>query len=506
LEAGRVAQRIFAALQLYADGLDEFYEQLAHHYERAGAAEPALTYLVRAAEKAVEQNALQQAVGFYGRALTLAPPGQQDDLRARRATAHLELYNGHGAAADYEALLAAARRVGDRPRELAAMMGLGRALYVVSLDAGGGDAVERSRRLYEEAHELARQLGDTRAMVRALLGTQWLTDTWPQYRDRVFANAQEALGLSQQIGDDDLRIESETVLLRMVRREEAVPIEERLLAELERRRDLPRLNLALFSALARWMAWGDFREGVARAERATGVAAELGVPPVQYASFGAVCLIGLGRYDEAWAWLRREVADEEHPFGRAVRDLVRGHFLVEVFADQRALDLLTDVAERGRTLRRAWMVEWAEAMRGLALARLGRGREIDWTRLDVAPDRVSTTRVGAAGAEIALVTEPPDEALRRAREVADLAAVQDAAAERAAALAVAARALAALGRHDESIAATDEALETAEAKGYRPLVWRLRATRARALAELGRIGEAEADYAAARATIEGWPG
>src|SRR5262249_4836532 len=154
--------------------------------------------------------------------------------------------------------------------------------------------------------------GDRRAMVRSLLGRQWLPDFIPNYRVQAAANAREALKLSSELGNDDLRVESQIALFRHQRRSESVVIEERLLAELEAR-DLPKLNLALFTALAMRMAWGDFTEGIMHADRATAVALQLGVPPVQYPTFKAICLLGLGRYGEAWASLQAEVVDDEHP-------------------------------------------------------------------------------------------------------------------------------------------------------------------------------------------------
>jgi hypothetical protein len=61
---------------LYADGLDEVHEQLADHYESGTVADKALTYLTLAANKAHNQNALQQAVTFYNRAIGLASGGR----------------------------------------------------------------------------------------------------------------------------------------------------------------------------------------------------------------------------------------------------------------------------------------------------------------------------------------------------------------------------------------------------------------------------------------------
>src|SRR5262249_36738991 len=92
---------------LYADGLEEFYEQLAYHYERSGATARALDYLVKAAEKAVDQFALQQAISYFDRAIALAPPDEVDDLRIARAGCYLDLFRGLEAAADYEAVLEA---------------------------------------------------------------------------------------------------------------------------------------------------------------------------------------------------------------------------------------------------------------------------------------------------------------------------------------------------------------------------------------------------------------
>src|SRR5262249_41498570 len=157
-------------------------------------------------------------------------------------------------------------------------------------------------------------------------------------------------------------------------------------------------------------------------------------------------LIHLGRYREAWASLQDEVADDEHPFGRAVRDLGIGLYLVELFADNRAADLLADVAERARALRRLWLEGRAEAQRALALARAGPGREVDSAPCDREHDLTSNPRVLATGAEVALAEGRVEEALRAARAAAGHAAEQDTARERAAALSVAARALVDLGR------------------------------------------------------------
>src|SRR5262249_53285208 len=223
-----------------------------------------------------------------------------------RARCELELFRGPEAAADFEAVLEAARRRGDRGRELECLLGLARALYVVSLDDRAGDAIDRSRELYETAYELARQLGDKRRMIQALLGTRWMGDTWPGYWERTAANAREAAALSEEISDDELRLESRMGLAPTLPRGEALALGGPLLREVEARGDLRRQISAFFGARGRAVGGGDFAGGGGHGEAAIRVAAERGVPPVQYPTFTAICLLGLGRYGESWRSLHQE--------------------------------------------------------------------------------------------------------------------------------------------------------------------------------------------------------
>ena len=66
-----------------------------------------------------------------------------------------------------------------------------------------------------------------------------------------------------------------------------------------------------------------------------------------------------------------------------MRDLGIGLYLAELFDHAGAADVLASVADRARDLHRAWIEDWAEAVKALALARLGRAREVDWTRFDL---------------------------------------------------------------------------------------------------------------------------
>ena len=63
-------QQVAEAMEtLYRDGLPEYYEDLAYHYERSAADEKAVEYLLRAGEKAQRAYANEAAIGHFQRAL-----------------------------------------------------------------------------------------------------------------------------------------------------------------------------------------------------------------------------------------------------------------------------------------------------------------------------------------------------------------------------------------------------------------------------------------------------
>ena len=67
-----IHERIGLAIEeVYADRLEEFYEVLAYHFERAGIADKALKYLQFAGEKAVRLAAYEEAIAHLNRALEL---------------------------------------------------------------------------------------------------------------------------------------------------------------------------------------------------------------------------------------------------------------------------------------------------------------------------------------------------------------------------------------------------------------------------------------------------
>jgi class 3 adenylate cyclase/tetratricopeptide (TPR) repeat protein len=496
-------QQVAEAIEvLYAEGLDELYEQLAYHFDRAGETTKAVDYLVRAGQKASAQFANAEAITHFDRALELAGEGpREESIRALRAAVHLELFHGAEAAADYQWLLDRAVARGERAAELAALLGLGNALYLQGLDDRTGSFMAQWLAACERALGLARELGDRHGIVRALLMMVWKMDFWPETLEQAREHADEALRVARTLGDAGLLVQARIAALNRFAEapvSKGVAEGEALAVELEARGDLAELNRLCFMLMLCYLWWGDFERGIETCDRAFDLAARLGIPPVQYVTIKAACLWMLGRYGEAWTWLQREVADEEHPLGRAFRELGEGVYFSELAAYERAVTTLRTVVEEAKRLNRTWMRDAADAWLGLASVRLGTVddawvREV-WSRLDHYVVAVPTP---IAGVEILLAQGDVEATLRRLDVLAEHAERLTLRPRSVLIAELRSRVLLRLGRAEEALAATESALPLAEAMEYRPMVWQLLAARAAALAALGRDDEAEADRRAA---------
>jgi tetratricopeptide (TPR) repeat protein len=274
-----------------------------------------------------------------------------------------------------------------------------------------------------------------------------------------------------------------------------------LAADLEASGDLTSLNRLLFEQMWRRLIWGDPTDGVAVCDRGIELVGRLGLPPVQYPTLRAANLLALGRYREVWASLQQEVADEEHPFGLAFRQLGEGVYYFELGAHERAATTLRRVVEQANQLSRPWMRQAAECVLAVAETRLGRiDRAWALARWDVLETYWSISQTTLPTAELLLAQGDAEGALAQLDELEVQARELELWLRLAAIAEARSRVLLQLGRPAEANAATDDALEFVQERGLVPLGWRLHAARAAALTALDRPGEAAAEWASA-ATI-----
>jgi hypothetical protein len=487
--------------QLFSDRVEEHLELLAHHWERAEQTEKATDYLIRAGWKAADGYANTEALAYFQRALVLAEgKDRYEEILAGRAKVRLEMFQGREATRDYEELLSRYRQSGDREGELESLLGLAAASYAIALDEP--TFASESLKQFEQAFTLAGELGHKVGMVRSLMATTWFTAYWPEYWDRIVADIEKAWTISQEVGDEDLILDCMIARANM----DLVSIEEveELLSQLESRHDLSRLKNASFRLNWRHLFAGNSVRCVEGCETDITLSTKLGMPPVMYSTIKALALLDLGRYDAAWKSLQQEIADDDYPFGRALKEFGEGMRLLELMAYGKAAAVFESVVEQARQVGRAWLRLWAEA--GLSRSLLGNGR-LDELNLDwIDRDLTSTSSALPAAApqllgELALYEGKLDEALGQAEKAGAEAEARAWKPSYVAALELQLRVLLQLDRPADVISLANRGLEVAEKMEHRPLIWRVRSARAQALAALGDAVAAAQDYKAAAAVV-----
>jgi tetratricopeptide (TPR) repeat protein len=500
---------------LYGERSIEIAIRLARHYAEAGIEEKAVMYQMQAGDQAHQLSANQEALRFYQQALALAKHEETyNTILSRRARVLLDLYRGKEAVSDYERLLNLAQQLGDREQELESLLGLARACYLVALDDQETDSALRLRELCTMAQSLASELSNKRSRISSLLLVRKFLDFWPEYRDQVAAQVQEALALSQELGDEELILESKLALLSIASSRERVELGEALLEDLQIRRDLVRLNEVYFRLMWANYHVGNFARAVACCDAGIELAGRIGVPPVMYPTLKALALLGLGRYGCAWEALQQEIADDAHPFGRTFKEMGIGMYFLEVTAYTRAATVFEQVMEQAARLRRGWLRAWARLMRVRSLIRAGRVGQIEWLRAAQAladMDRNVLKRFYTAAletpllemqAEMALAEGRPGDALK---QITDVSAKVEAIGYKprlVSAWELQARVFLQLQRPAEALSLSETALQMATEMEYLPMVWRLSATRAQAREALEQAEAADKAWQAAAALIE----
>jgi DNA-binding SARP family transcriptional activator/tetratricopeptide (TPR) repeat protein len=502
----RVAEALAA---IHASDLRLVYGQLAAHYDGAGMTAAAVAYYQQAGDQAQQLYARHEALSYYARALALAEGNDVvPAILTSRAQLLLDLYEGHAAAADYERLRQQARTQNDPKGELAALLGLGWAHYIIAMDQPDSAAVAGAWDWYEGAYQVAKRLGDIHGMVRARVGIRYHVMFSHAYADQSQAHIDEALALSRAVGDEELVLDSVLAAIHFRKPIEWEREGEAQLARFPQPGDRTKWTELNFLLLVIHGLRGNFARAVAYGDTCIGLAIESGVPPVQYPSYKAIALIQLGRYDTAWASLQQEVVDQNHPFSRTYKAFVTALYLIDTLAYEQAVALLEGVVEEATQLRRPWLRDLAlvHLSRALALSTPGASQTLCARDQELAA--MSSTLLArivgqpsVARGEIALALGRPAAALQPVDEGMLAAASEGRLPDLLMGQEVKARLLLQLARAEEALSTAEEALTLATSMQAAPLIWRLHEARARALQQLDRPAEARQGFQLATTLI-----
>jgi hypothetical protein len=221
--------------------------------------------------------------------------------------------------------------------------------------SSSGDRADRSRRSKRAARSPCSSATVTPRR-RALIPTHRHIDFDPAYIAAGDRNARRALAIARELGDDNLEVDALRAANRVEITDDRLGVVERIAASLERRGDLIALNEHLFDSM--WTYWHGVRldDCVHAAIAATALAARLGIPPVQYGTIKSFALVDLGRFDAAWQALEQEVADDDHPFGRAFQHMGRTWWHAAAGDPAQVLTDAPRIFTEAKALQRTWML------------------------------------------------------------------------------------------------------------------------------------------------------
>ena len=154
----------------------------------------------------------------------------------------------------------------------------------------------------------------------SLVATATLTDYWLGYRAQAKANLDEADRIARETGDEGLAIDVATARLSFNFPGEQVVEDETVLQRALTLRDPVRLNALYFRMMWSTLSTARLERCIEICDAGIELAYRIGTLPVQYPTIKALALMDLGRFGGAWDALGKEIADEAHRFGAALRD------------------------------------------------------------------------------------------------------------------------------------------------------------------------------------------
>ena len=156
--------------ELYSSRLVEYYEMLAHHYERGGIWDKAVEYLILSGEKALGNMGNPTANAFFQKAIEII---NQTDTKLS-AEKEYAIYHGKGNAAFNMGRFNEAERDFFRARDVAREMGdqnkEGESLSMAAWSLGNQKKFKKAIATYNEAIDFGRHIGNPIIEARNLIG------------------------------------------------------------------------------------------------------------------------------------------------------------------------------------------------------------------------------------------------------------------------------------------------------------------------------------------------
>jgi len=183
------------------DRASEYVGLIAEHYERAGQARMALTYLNKASEQALAISAYREAITLLEKALKVLEEFEIEDAKAQEGQIRLQLGQAHRGLSAY----AEAKELYEQSLLLFVESqyneGIVRALYELGWLVGYIlRQFDDGEQYVQESLAIARSIGDKRGIAWALNGIG-VMNHWQGRHAEAIRNYEESLAIAREIGD-----------------------------------------------------------------------------------------------------------------------------------------------------------------------------------------------------------------------------------------------------------------------------------------------------------------